>query len=128
MARRLLFAICVALTLLASTPGAVYAQDTSAAPMAQLPLKREPSAQDASLLSPWGWSALLLLGVAGALSVAWKRRRPPDQRGAQDAPRPMSRASLTPQASLHVVEWRGERLLLACTPHAVSVLARHELP
>ncbi|AMO22190.1 hypothetical protein GCM10027034_24970 [Ramlibacter solisilvae] len=125
MLRRLLHAICFALPLLAAVPGTVCAQDAIASQFPQLPLKREPAAQD-SVSAAWGWSALLLLAVAGVL-VALKRRSPLTVRSAQGAPKPVGSASLTPHATLHVVEWRGEQLLLACTPHAVTVVSRHEL-
>jgi hypothetical protein len=39
-------------------------------------------------------------------------------------PKPLGRTSLTQQASLHVVEWHGEELLLGCTAQAVSLLGR----
>jgi hypothetical protein len=32
--------------------------------------------------------------------------------------------SLTPQASVHVLQWQGEELLVACTPQQVTLLAR----
>lgn len=36
----------------------------------------------------------------------------------------LSSHPLTAQASVHAVRWRDEELLLGCTPHGVTVLAR----
>jgi hypothetical protein len=38
----------------------------------------------------------------------------------------LSGISLAQHPSLNVVEWNGEELLLGCTPHGISVLARRD--
>lgn len=47
------------------------------------------------------------------------RRDPPGGRVLR-----LSSQPLTPQASVHVVRWDGEELLLGCTAQQVSLLAR----
>ena len=113
-----------------SLPAAATASSQVSFP--QLPLKRD-SAPDASIVESLGWAALLLAaaGAAGFLAVQrktwagkglgfkWLRAAP--QPG---TPKPLAHTPLTQQASLHVVEWDGEELLLGCTSHTVSLLAR----
>ena len=103
-------------------------------PYAQIPLQRDAAA-DGSAIASAGWAALFLAVVAGAgfvivrrksiagprQSAGWLRRAEP----APSTPKPLGRLPLTPQASLHVIEWQGEELLLGCTSQSVSVLARH---
>ncbi len=101
----------------------------------QLPLKHEPAVTGAAP-EALAWTALLVLAAAG-LGVGLLKRRtggwatgPKRWLGrAADAATPhlVVRSALTPQASLHVVAWRGEELLLGCTPHSVTLLARHPL-
>ena len=60
-------------------------------------------------------------GIAGLRPGAgWPRP------GTSNAGRPVSlgRTALTQQASVHVIEWKGEELLLGCTSHSVALLAR----
>lgn len=40
------------------------------------------------------------------------------------APVTLGRTSLSPQASVHVIEWHGEELLIGCTAQSVTMLAR----
>jgi hypothetical protein len=40
----------------------------------------------------------------------------------------VSSHALTPQASVHVVRWHGEELLLGCTPQQVTLLCRRPRP
>lgn len=56
---------------------------------------------------------------AGALLSGWSGVRPDGMQVGKLASLP-----LTPQASVHAVRWNGEELLLGCTSHQVSVLAR----
>lgn len=111
----------------ASTGVATGASGASQAALpASLPLRRDASgAGDGG-----GWAApLLLLTLAGA-GGAWagwrrlvRRRVPADAVPSQRIVRTCSQA-LTPHASLHVVQWHGEELLLACTGQQVSVIGR----
>jgi hypothetical protein len=127
--------IALALALLAG--GAAAHSQTpagqSASQFPQLPLKREPSAAGAAP-EALAWTAVLLLAAAGLGVVIVKRKTGAWPGGAQRCLRrgdsaagikPLSRTALTPQASLHVIEWHGEELLLGCTPGSVTVLARH---
>lgn len=103
-------------------------------PYAQIPLQRDAAA-DGSTAASAGWAALFLAVLAGAGFVVARRKSVagPGKSGgwlrraesAQSTPKPLGRLPLTPQASLHVIEWQGEELLLGCTSQAVSVLARH---
>lgn len=78
-----------------------------------------------------GWEAafavLSLTAAAGGL-WAWKRRSGPRRlRGARRGPAAVVRLAsqaLTPQASVHAVEWNGEAYLLACTAQQVVLLSR----
>lgn len=94
-----------------------------------LPLRQEAGAVDAG-----GWMPALvllaLLAVAGGLAV-WHRgggalsaalRR--TTRAPHPVPARLASVALTPQASVHVVRWQGEELLLGCTSQQVTVLAR----
>ena len=38
-----------------------------------------------------------------------------------------SSQALTPHASVHAVQWKGEEFLLACTPQQVTLVARRPL-
>lgn len=98
-----------------------------------LPLKRDATAS-ASASGSVAWTVLFLAVVAGVGMVLIRRRgveglRPPPgwfRAGASNAGVPVARGrtALTQQASVHVVEWKGEELLLGCTPHSVALLAR----
>lgn len=48
---------------------------------------------------------------------------PRDTRG---VPARLASVALTPQASVHVVQWHGEEFLLACTPQQVTVLSQRK--
>lgn len=82
-----------------------------------------------------GWEgALAVLSLTAALGGwwAWKRRGGPLRlRGARRGPAAVVRLAsqaLTPQASLHAVEWNGEAYLVACTPQQVVLIARKTIP
>ena len=95
---------------------------------ASLPVRRDTAGVED--VATWAPSlALLMLAGAGGGWVWW--RRSPWARSARRASARTERIvrlsshALTPQASVHAVQWRGEELLLACTPHEVRLLARH---
>jgi hypothetical protein len=80
-----------------------------------------------------GWTALLLAAAAAAGFVAFRRKTgggngagSPWLRGAPKpgSPKLLGRTLLTQQASVHVIEWEGEELLLGCTSQTMSLLAR----
>jgi hypothetical protein len=81
-------------------------------------------------------ASIVLVGL-GAFAF-WALRRKQQKQGggigrfpwlskvdATQSPRSVGRTVLSPQVALHVVEWRGEELLLACTSQSISVVARH---
>jgi flagellar biogenesis protein FliO len=99
----------------------------------QLPLKRDGE-NDSSLAGSAGWAVVFLLVLAGVGLVVVRQRktggaqasvnrwfrRTPDSAGLQL----LSQSSLTAHASVHVVCWHDEELLVACTRESVTVLAR----
>lgn len=98
-----------------------------------LPLRKEAESPDTGLWLP-AVVLLALLGVAGGIAV-WQRgagaltsgwKRP--AREARRGPDRLSSLVLTPQASVHVVQWQGEELLIGCTAQQVTVLCRRERP
>lgn len=98
-----------------------------------LPLLREaPSAADRG-----GWTpAWLLASLVGGAGGWWLWRRLGGRAGVQrgrmghtgQAVVRLSSQPLTPQASVHVVQWRGEEFLIACTGQQVSLLSRTPVP
>lgn len=106
--------------------------ETGQAQFPQLPLQRASDASGASA-DILAWAAVMVLAalVAGWI---WAKRGGGTWRGAalrwnvrrasRDAPTTVARTSLTPAASLHVVEWQGEELLLGCTAQSIAILAR----
>lgn len=99
----------------------------------ELPLRRD-AAPGESTAASIAWAVLFLAVVAGAGFVLVRRGgiaglRPGagwPRPGTSNAGRPVSlgRTALTQQASVHVIEWKGEELLLGCTSHSVALLAR----
>jgi flagellar biogenesis protein FliO len=113
-----------AATVLLSVP--VWAQSLAA----NLPLRRggDASGPDA----PWLMALLLLaLLVAAGAYLAWRRGAGSrDRSQAHRAEHVLTRVSshpLTPQASVHVVEWNGDEYLVGCTSQQVTLLARRAL-
>lgn len=113
-------------------PSAVTASAQTQYP--QIPLRRDAPAGD-SVAETLGWAALLVIGAAGAALVILRRGVLPRIRAGawlrspagNSGPKVLGRTALTQQASLHVVEWQGEELLLGCTAQSVSVLSRRAL-
>jgi len=98
-----------------------------------LPLRKEAEPPDRALWMP-AVLLLALVGVAGGIAV-WQRgagvftaalRRP--AREPRRGPERLSSLVLTPQASVHVVQWQGEELLIGCTAQQLTVLCRRERP
>lgn len=93
---------------------------------ANLPLRRE----EAPARSPWlAASGVLLVAAAGGTLLVARRQRWSWLRIAGQARdravlQRLSSQALTAQASLHLVRWKGEELLLACTAQQVTLIAR----
>lgn len=105
-----------------------------------IPLRREPEGATSIPATELAWLGVFVLLIA-LLALVWRKHRSMRQTGASTnhtgvlgqwlakAQRPGSAAEvvssvrLTPQHSVHEVQWRGRRLLIGCAPQAVSVLA-----
>jgi hypothetical protein len=128
--------VLAALPIAATAEGSAAAAPARAASSASgipgnVPLKRELSGATAATNWP---VTILLLGLTGAASAALLVVRRGGTRWWQGAGAlrkqpgaiaPLGRQVLTPQVSVHAVRWHGEDLLLSCTAHEVTVLARH---
>jgi hypothetical protein len=109
----------------------VAAAASSQVSFPQLPLKRD-SASEVSTLQALGWAVLLSVTAAGGLLLIRRKTGPETASGTRwlraaakpGTPKLLGRTLLTQQASVHVIEWDGEELLLGCTPQAVSLLGR----
>ncbi|MFZ6721386.1 flagellar biosynthetic protein FliO [Undibacterium sp. Ji49W] len=73
-----------------------------------------------------GASYLLIKLKSGSI-VLWGRRLNFEQRSESVDLRLKKQLMLTAKTSLHVVSWRGEELLLACTDSKVTLLDRKEV-
>lgn len=127
----MLWSVAVALPL-AAAQGAPAPGVAASGPLAlpkSLPLKR------GELGAPTGSSVLAaaaVLAVIVAAGLLLVRRGPPGALQRWKARRTESGGgfvrvasqSLTPHASVHVVRWSDEELLLACTAQQVTVIAR----
>jgi len=115
--------VACALVLAAGTAGAASLPGT-------LPLRRdaEPSVDGGA----WMPSVLLVgLAVAAGGYAVWRRSAGAQAQAAarrgEAAVARLSSQALTPHASVHAVQWKGEEFLLACTPQQVTLLARRPL-
>lgn len=129
LARCRLVVACLALQLGLHSARAASGEDTIAMPVslaASMPLRRDEAGPGFES----GWvPALALLMVAGAGGTWWCRRKGRDGAGHRTRARAvpvvtLASRSLTPQASVHAIEWKGEELLVACTAQSVTVLSR----
>ena len=123
--------------LLASSAASASQKDleagiATAAPLpASLPLRRDEAAPPSP---PGGWPSLALLTLAGAGGAwtLWRRRQRGKVALARSAEDPhvvrVSSQALTAQASVHVVRWNGEELLVCCTAQQAQLLARRPMP
>ena len=132
----LVLACACATPALAQSAGEVVSPSAGASHSAlpgTLPVRRD--AEPAWGGTAWwpGWVGLALVAALGgwfawrrgALVIAGKASRPRAE--GSNAERVSSHA-LTPQASVHVVRWHGEELLLGCTPQQVTLLCRRPQP
>ena len=100
------------------------------AQLSQIPWRRDSSAGEPIVQSA-GW-AVLFVGVVAGVGFVLIRRRGRRETGAgwmpfsigANVPKAPWRMALTQQATLHLVEWQGDELLLGCTPQSVTLLAR----
>jgi len=90
----------------------------------QLPLKRDPVDDSRST---WIITAMLMLALGAAALVTVKKRQGRLAATPGGMLKATRSAALTSTASLHVVDWQGEQLLLGCTAHTVTVLSRHTI-
>lgn len=114
-------------------PASASAPASARVQFPELPLRRDAAAGESAVAS-LAWAALFLAVVAGLGFVLVRRGGVAGLRtgagwlrpGTDNAgrPVPLGRTALTQQASVHVIEWKGEELLLGCTPHSVTLLAR----
>ena len=119
---------CVAMYAAARAFGAdaAPAVGASASLPASLPVRRDVDARGDGP----GWAPSLALAMAAGVGGAWAWRRRSRARGNTARPEPLVRLAnlaLTPQASVHAVQWRGEEWLLACTPQQVTLLSRRTI-
>jgi len=99
-----------------------------------LPLRKDiASTEIASPALVWGTIVLATLGAVAALLVRgrspgtrWFRR--PLLAESMGSPRVVGSKAITQHASLHVIEWFDERLLVAATPSGVTVISRKSVP
>lgn len=104
-------------------PGAVFAAWMAGVPVRAFALGAAAPA------AATGWDAafaVVSLTAAAGGWWAWKRRSAMRLRGERRGPAAVVRLAsqaLTPQASVHAVEWNGEAYLLACTSQQVVLLS-----
>ncbi|MFP5473129.1 MAG: flagellar biosynthetic protein FliO [Gammaproteobacteria bacterium] len=112
-----------------------------------IPVRRDAVADQTAINARW-WALVPIIGIVGLLGFGLARRRKftprsGDAPGHQSAGAPwlrmlgdrwlqhdasaeilrVSGSRLSPRHHLHVIEWRGKRLLLGCTDNSISVLA-----
>lgn len=138
---RALLAIAICGIVLAAPAGAQPARGEAGSGSAtpalpdNLPLKRDAAASREPP-GPWLPVALLLAVVAigGVLVLrrhslaGWTRSWKGTGATRGVGITRLNSQALTAQASVHAVRWDGEEILLGCTAHAVTVLARRPLP
>jgi hypothetical protein len=126
-------AACLLLPACAVGSCAASAGEPAAAPAApavlpaSLPLRRDAVAgNDAP-----GWApsvvVLVLTGMVGIWSVRRRSMARATALSGSSRAVPLTRlasVALTPQASVHVVRWNGEELVLGCTAQQVTLLSR----
>lgn len=116
-------ASCSAATEITPT-AAVSSVSAGTSPLAHLPLQRDDPAAKSS-----GFTLVLELALVGVLimiaaAVYKRRQRRTLIGGASLGLRTLQSVRLTQGATLHVVQWGGEDLLLACTAQSADLLSR----
>jgi flagellar biogenesis protein FliO len=90
-------------------------------PFGNLPLQRDAMGADAMAWTTQLGIAVLLI-LAAAFACRWLRHRGPLRSGG--TLRSISAVRLTPAASVHVVQWGDDEMLIACSGSGVTLLAR----
>jgi hypothetical protein len=122
-------------TLAMCSPGPAIAQWTSpppsvaqasSSPLANLPLQRDGTGVGSS-----GLPMVLQLTLAGVLIAALAgiyrvRQRRSVSSGMTPGLRTLQNVRIGHGATLHVVQWDGEELLVACTPQSAVLLSRRK--
>jgi flagellar biogenesis protein FliO len=116
-------ASCSAATEITPT-AAVSSVSAGTSPLAHLPLQRDDPAATSG-----GLTLVLELALVGVLiliaaAVYKRRQRRTFVGGASLGLRTLQSVRLTQGATLHVVQWGGEDLLLACTAQSADLLSR----
>lgn len=111
-----------------------------------IPLRREPEPAASTPMQELAWMGvfivLLLLAFAvlrkyqaggaarpGKPATGWLARCMGTLSKRQErGMKLISSARLTPQHSVHEVDWQGQRLLIGCAPQSIAVLAQAPVP
>jgi flagellar biogenesis protein FliO len=96
------------------------AQTLAASGLAALPLRRD-AAGDPSMVSAWIFLGVLVVAAAAAV---WFGRRRKASAGAPPTLQRIESLALTSHASLHVVRWGDEELLMGCAQAGIEVVSR----
>lgn len=126
--RGLRFLAAAAAAVALSLSSAAWAQVAPARPAASspafgsLPVQREAAAGNVDWLPQFVAAALVLAALAWFWQ--WRKGRLLPLRGGAATLRSASALRLTPGATLHVVVWGDEELLLGCSNSGVTVVAR----
>jgi flagellar biogenesis protein FliO len=114
--------------IMAQASGVDPASAVAATPLAHLPLQRESSNE----IAPGSPSIFLQVGIAfflvAVLGGLFKvRQRRVEHGGGTPGLRPVRTLRLTQHASLHVVQWHDQELLIACTAQHAELLSQRAL-
>ncbi|SFD93361.1 flagellar biosynthetic protein FliO [Paracidovorax konjaci] len=111
-----------------------------------IPLRREPDGASTVPATELAWLGVFVLLIALFAGVWRKHRatRQPDKQAVRAGPlgqwlakvqqrtgrtvEVVSSVRLTPQHSVHEVQWHGRRILIGCAPHTINVLADGAVP
>lgn len=115
-------AVALSLPAGASAQAAPPAATASAPAFGSLPVQREAATGSVDWLPQFFAAALVLAAIAWFWQ--WRKGRLLPLRAGAATLRSVTALRLTPAASLHVVTWGDEELLLACGNASVTVVAR----
>ena len=107
------------------TPTSAIGSTTVSTSLSHIPLRRE--ADDPINAASWGMVlSVLLFGLIILVLLQYLKRKQqiPGKQGVAKL-RVIQTQRLTAVASLHVVEWAGQELLVAATQSEVRVLSQH---
>jgi flagellar biogenesis protein FliO len=112
----------------ALAPAAATASAAASTPLSHLPLQRETGvggASDSSSVFLQVGVAIFLAAVIGGLFKLRQHRQ--ERAGGTPGLKSMQTLRLTQHASLHVVQWDKQELLLACTAQHAELLSQRSL-